>query len=147
MVRVQEGDTVTVIYQGILEDGSVFDSTGEEEPLIFVIGEDSVLPGFEKALLGMEAGEQKTVTVTAEEGFGLHLDTLVDDLPREELPAEFKPQIGAQLEVTVEDGSTFDAIITAIGPDRVTLDANHPLAGHTLIFHIELLAVTRPTIN
>ena len=147
MVKVQEGDTVTVIYQGSLEDGSVFDSSEEDEPLTFVIGENSVLPGFEKALIGMEAGEQKTVVVTAEEGFGLHLDALVDDLPKAELPDGFELKIGAQLEVTVEDGSTFDATITAIGPERVTLDANHPLAGRTLIFHIELLAVTRPTIN
>lgn len=147
MPRAQEGDLVTVIYQGTLEDGRVFDSSDEDEPLAFVIGEDAVLPGFEKAILGMETGEQKTVRIPPEEGFGVRQARLVDEFALDALPAGLQLTVGTQLEVTAENGSRFQVVVTAINGDRVTLDANHPLAGQTLTFHIELLSIDRPTIN
>ncbi|MCM2263931.1 MAG: peptidylprolyl isomerase [Desulfuromonadales bacterium] len=147
MPRAQEGDLVRVIYQGTLEDGSVFDSSDEDEPLMFVLGEDSVLPGFEKAILGMEIGEQKTVRVPPEEGFGIHQERLVDEFSLDSLPEGLQLKIGTQLEITAEDGSRFQVVVTDIHSGRATLDANHPLAGHALIFHIELLSIDRPTIN
>lgn len=147
MPKAQEGDMVTVVYQGILEDGSIFDGSEEDEPLVFVLGEDSVLPGFEKAIVGMEIGEQKTVRVPPEEGFGLHLERLVDNLAVEALPAGIELKVGTQLEVTAEDGSRFKVTVTDVESGRVTLDANHPLAGQSLVFHIELLDIDRPTIN
>jgi peptidylprolyl isomerase len=147
MLKAQEGDTVTVVYQGLLEDGSIFDSSAEDEPLIVVLGEDKVLPGFEKALLGMAVGEQKTIRVPPEEGFGIRLERLVDEFAVDSLPAGLKLQVGMQLEVTAEDGSLFQVAVTDLQAGRVTLDANHPLAGQPLIFQIELLHIDRPTIN
>jgi len=147
MLMAQEGDTVTVVYQGLLEDGSIFDSSAEDEPLILVLGEDKVLPGFEKALLGMAIGEQKTIRVPPEEGFGLRLERLVDEFAVDSLPAGLKLQVGMQLEVTAEDGSLFEVAVTDLQAGRVTLDANHPLAGQPLILQIELLDIDRPTIN
>ena len=147
MLKAQDGDTVTVLYQGILEDGSIFDSSAEDEPLILVLGEDKVLPGFEKALLGMAIGEQKTIRVPPEEGFGIRLERLVDEFAVDSLPAGLDLQIGMQLEVTAEDGSLFQVAVTDLHAGRVTLDANHPLAGQPLIFQIELLDIDRPTIN
>jgi len=147
MPKAQDGDMVTVVYQGLLEDGSVFDSSGDDEPLIFVLGEDKVLPGFEKAVLGMEVGEQKTVRVPPEEGFGIRLERLVDEFTVNSLPAGLELTVGTQLEVTAEDGGQFRVVVTDLQTDRVTLDANHPLAGRPLIFRIELLAIDRPTIN
>ena len=147
MLKAQEGDTVTVVYQGLLEDGSIFDSSAEDEPLILVLGEDKVLPGFEKALLGMAVGEQKTIRVPPEEGFGIRLERLVDEFAVDSLPAGLKLQVGMQLEVTAEDGSLFEVAVTDLQAGRVTLDANHPLAGQSLIFRIELLDIDRPTIN
>ena len=147
MLKAQEGDTVIVVYQGLLEDGSIFDSSAEDEPLIVVLGEDKVLPGFEKALLGMAVGEQKTIRVPPEEGFGIRLERLVDEFAVDSLPAGLKLQIGMQLEVTAEDGSLFQVAVTDLQAGRVTLDANHPLAGQPLIFQIELLHIDRPTIN
>lgn len=147
MSKAQEGDTVTVAYQGILNDGSIFDSSDEDEPLVFILGEDAVLPGFEKAIFGMETGERKIVRIPPEEGFGIRQERLVDQFAIDNLPAGFNPKIGAQLEVTAEDGSHFQVVVTELRDGRVTLDANHPLAGQTLIFHIELLAIDRPTIN
>ncbi len=138
---------VTVAYQGALDDGSVFDSSDEDEPLVFVLGEDTVLPGFEKAIVGMEAGEQKTVRIPPEEGFGVRQQRLVDEFSVDTLPSGLNLKVGTQLEVTAEDGSRFQVVIADRQNDRITLDANHPLAGQPLIFHIELLAIDRPTIN
>jgi FKBP-type peptidyl-prolyl cis-trans isomerase 2 len=147
MPKAQDGDMVTVIYQGTLDDGSVFDSSDEDEPLVFVLGEDSVLPGFEKAIVGMEAGEQKTVRVPPEEGFGVRRQQLVDEMSVGALPDGLNLKVGTHLEVTADDGSRFQVVVADRQGDRVTLDANHPLAGQALIFHIELLAIDRPTIN
>lgn len=147
MPKAQEGDMVTVVYQGLLKDGSVFDRAPEDEPLVFVLGEDEVLPGFEKALIGMEVGEQKTVRIPPEEGFGIRLQKLVDQFPVATLPAGLDLQVGTQLEVTAEDGARFQVVVSELQGGQVTLDANHPLAGETLIFQIELLAIDRPTIN
>lgn len=145
--RAQEGDTVTVSYQGFLEDGRVFDASDEDEPLVFILGEDTVLAGFERAVIGMEPGESKTVQVPPEEGFGMRLDHLVDKVDVETLPAELDVEVGSQLEVIGENGHRFEVTVTGHDFDQVTIDANHPLAGHTLTFHIELLAIHRPTIN
>lgn len=147
MPRAQEGDTVTVNYQGVLEDGRVFDASDEDDPLVFVLGEDAVLPGFERAILGMETGQRKTVVVPPEEGFGLREERLVDEVDVETLPDELEVEIGSQLEVVSDDGTRFEVTVTGHHFDKVTLDANHPLAGHTLTFHIELLGIDRPTIN
>lgn len=147
MAKAQDGDLVSVVYQGILEDGQVFDSSDEDEPLTFVLGEATVLPGFEKAIVGMEVGEFRTVRVPPEEGFGLHEARLVDVFALAALPAGLTLKVGTRLEVTAEDGRHFQVSVTAIDGDQVTLDANHPLAGHTLTFHIELVDIDRPTLN
>jgi len=147
MSKAQEGDTVTVIYQASLEDGSVFDAAEEEDPLIFVLGEGDVLPGFENAVLGMQVGERKLVQIPPEEGYGLHEEHLVDEVALDALPKGVPIKAGNQLEITAEDGTQYRLQVVRVDNGRVTLDANHPLAGHALIFQIELLVIDRPTIN
>ena len=147
MPKAQEGDTVTVIYQASLEDGSVFDAAEEDDPLIFVLGDGDVLPGFENAVLGMQVGERKIVQVPPEEGYGLHEERLVDEVSLDALPKGVPIKVGNQLEITSEDGTQYRLQVVQVDNDRVTLDANHPLAGHSLTFQIELLAIDRPTIN
>ena len=147
MPKAQEGDTVTVIYQASLEDGSVFDAAEEDDPLIFVLGEGDVLPGFENAVLGMQVGERKLVQVPPEEGYGFHEERLVDEVSLDALPKGVPIKAGNQLEITGEDGTQYRLQVVHVNNGRVTLDANHPLAGRALIFQIELLAIDRPTIN
>lgn len=147
MPKAQEGDTVTVIYQASLEDGSVFDAAEEDDPLVFVLGEDEVLPGFEQAVLGMEVGERKIVQVPPEDGYGLREQRLIDEVSLSALPEGLPIKVGNQLEVTAENGTQYRLMVVNRDDNRVTLDANHPLAGHSLTFQIELLAIDRPTIN
>jgi len=147
MGKAQDGDRVTVIYQGVLEDGSPFDASDEHAPLSFVLGENEVLPGFERAVIGMVIGEQKTVNVPPEEAYGLRQDRLIEKVAVDSLPSGLDLSVGNRLQVTAEDGTVFKLVITHSENDHVVLDANHPLAGHTLNFRIELLAIDRPTIN
>jgi FKBP-type peptidyl-prolyl cis-trans isomerase 2 len=147
MNRAQEGDTVTVTFQGVLDDGSVFDESNDSDPLVFVLGENEVLPGMEMAVLGMEVGDRKTVTVPPEQGYGVHQSRLVEEVDIGALPKGIELDVGGQLEVTAADGTAFQLLIVKLDEQTVTLDGNHPLAGVPLILQIELVSIDRPTLN
>jgi peptidylprolyl isomerase len=135
------GDTVKVHYQGRLKDGTVFDdSNARQELLEFTIGKSSLIPGFENAVLGMRPGEDKLIELTPQEGFGPHHQDLVVTVGRKEFPADFTPVLGQQLKVT-QDEKELVVSVTAITDDKITLDANHPLAGKDLVFDIKLVEI------
>lgn len=147
MNGAQEGDTVTITFQGTLDDGSIFDASGDDDPLCFVVGENEVLPGLELAVLGMQVGDRKTVLVPPEQGYGLRQERLVDVVAIDALPKGLELIVGTKLEVTAEDGTLFQMIIVNRDEKTVTLDANHPLAGRQLILQIEVVTIDRPTLN
>lgn len=138
MAEAKDGDTVTVDYTGRFEDGTVFDTSEGREPFEFTIGAGNVIPGFENAVKGMKPGETKTVTIPAEEAYGPHYDEAVLVVGREEFPPHLSPVVGDQLELTDRTGESFIATVTAADDETVTMDANHPLAGHDLTFDITL---------
>jgi FKBP-type peptidyl-prolyl cis-trans isomerase 2 len=143
MAQVKNGDTVTVHYTGRLEDGTVFDSSANRDPLQFTLGEDLLIPGFEQAVLGMSAGESKTVEVSADQAYGLHQEEMVVDIDRQEFPPHFQPKVGQQLQIPQSDSRVTRLIVTAVSEQKVTLDANHPLAGRDLTFDIQLLEIVQ----
>ena len=147
MSKAQEGDTVTITFQGLLDDGSVFDASDEEAPLSFVLGENEVLPGLELAVLGMNAGDQKTVIIPPEQGYGVHQKNLVEVVDIDVLPKGLQLKVGDRLEVTAANGTVFQMVIITRDENTVTLDANHPLAGRSLTLRIELVSIERPTLN
>lgn len=130
-----------VHYTGKLDDGTVFDSSRDREPLEFTLGGGQVIPGFEEAVRDMEEGEETTVTIPPEEAYGQRQDQAVIEVAREQLPDEIKPEVGMQLEVLSAGGGSFPARITEMNDRTITLDANHPLAGERLTFEIELVEV------
>lgn len=142
MAQAKEGDEVQVHYTGKLEDGTVFDTSEDGEPLSFTIGENRVIPGFEEAVTGMEPGDSKTTEVEPEEAYGEHRDDMVMEMERDQIPQDVDPEVGQQLQLRLENGQTVPVLITALGEDTVTIDANHPLAGRKLLFDIELVDVS-----
>ncbi|MFC2036150.1 peptidylprolyl isomerase [Chloroflexota bacterium] len=138
---VQNGNIVRVHYTGTLQDGTVFDTSVGREPMEFTLGEARMIPGFEQAVLGMEIGELKTVTITAENAYGSYNVDMILVVNREKLSDDITPEVGQQLQMTDSDGQTIIASITEISDTTVTLDANHPLAGQDLTFEIELLSI------
>ncbi len=141
MASVKDGSTVKVHYTGKLEDGTVFDSSLEREPLEFKIGAGSIIPGFEKGIMGLETGAKKTLTIAPEDGYGDPSQDLIAVVKKTEFPKDITPELGQQLQMQRPDGQIVNMVISQIDGDDVTLDANHPLAGKTLIFDIELVEV------
>ena len=141
MAQAKQGDTVKVHYTGKLEDGTVFDSSLDREPLQFKIGEMTVIEGFEQMVSGMNPGDKKTHTIPAEQAYGPHNEELLLEIGRHELPKDLDPQVGQILEGGKQDGERVSFKVKAVSEKTVTLDANHPLAGENLIFEIELVEI------
>lgn len=146
MQTAKKGDTVKVNYTGRSEDGTVFESSVGLIPLVFTIGSDEVVQGFEDAVLGMHPGEKKTVVVQPEDGFGMYDEDLVFEVGKDELPGDFHPQVGMDFEMVDEEGQELSATIIEVYPDFVLVDANAPLAGKSVVYEIELLEIV-PTKN
>lgn len=136
----QKGDTVFVHYTGKLDDGAVFDTSVNGEPLEFVIGNGMLLPGFEAAVAGREVGDKVSAYIPMAEGYGEHLDDLVIIVPRGEVPLHVDPEVGSHVRVTV-DQRDMDLIVTRVDDEELELDANHPLAGKNLSFEIEIVKI------
>jgi len=137
----KDGDTVKVHYTGTLENGEVFDTSEEREPLEFTLGQGQLIPGFEKAVIGLNVGDSTKVDIPSVEAYGEMREDLVINVPKDQLPADVEPQVGMQLQVNQPNGQPVPVRITGISDTELTLDANHPLAGKDLSFEIELVEV------
>lgn len=147
MAEAKQGDTVRIHYTGKLDDGTVFDSSEGREPLEFTLGAEEVIPGFEKAVLGMSPGETRTATINPDEGYGDFQDDMVFQVDRDRLPSDLTPEIGTELRVRTPDDSMIPVIIVDVQDDKVTIDANHPLAGRDLVFDITLVEIVSKIIT
>jgi peptidylprolyl isomerase len=136
--QVKDGDTVKVHYKGTLEDGSVFDSSEGREPLQFVVGSGQMIAGFDKGVVGMMVGEKKTITLSPEEAYGYPNEQNVMEVDKSNFPPDMELEEGMQL---MGPGGR-PVTVKAISDSAVTIDANHPLAGKTLTFEIELMEIS-----
>lgn len=143
MAKAQSGDTVRVHYTGRTDDGSEFDSSREREPLEVTLGQSQVIPGFEAALVGMDSGDSKTVTIPETEAYGPRREELVHEVPRSDIPDEIELEPGRRLLAHTPDGNQLQLVIKAVTDSSVTVDANHPLAGEDLTFDLELVEVVK----
>jgi FKBP-type peptidyl-prolyl cis-trans isomerase 2 len=119
----------------------VFDTSTDRQPLELTLGSGKIIPGFEKGITGMEVGDTKTITVPPGEAYGPRRKELIVDIKKTDLPEDITPAIGKQLQVQQKDGNPIEITITDMDEDTVTLDANHPLAGNTLLFEVELVEI------
>lgn len=139
-MAIGNGDKVKVEYTGKLADGSVFDTSKGRRPLEFVVGSKTVIPGFEKAVIGRDKGDAVTVVIPAAEAYGESDPELVFTVARSQMPETIPLEPGTPIQLSNEQGQ-MDVVITEVGPQEVTLDANHPLAGKDLTFDIEIVDV------
>ena len=137
MSIVKEGDTVRIHYVGKFEDGTVFDSSEGGASLEVKLGKCDFIRGLEEGLIGMKAGEKKTIHVTADKAYGTHHPDRVFEYDRAKL-GEIDPQIGQQLQMYRADGQPVSITITGISESSVMCDCNHALAGKDLIFEVIL---------
>ncbi|BCS52189.1 peptidylprolyl isomerase [Geobacter sp. SVR] len=160
MAQAKNGDKVRVHYIGTLDDGSIFDASENTEacaddscsddacgcgtgsgPLEFVIGQGTLIPKFEQAVIGLEPGQSVKVKIAADDAYGQRAEEMVAVVQRSEIPADINPKPGDQMEVILEDGSPMPVLVTETSDTTITLDANHPLAGLDLNFEIRLVEI------
>ena len=141
MSQAAAGDTVRIHYTGKLDDGTQFDSSAGREPLEFALGAGQVVPGFDKAVTGMNVGESKSVRIPPEDAYGPRHEQLVHEVPKSALPEDIDPSVGMALQARGSDGQTVQLTVTAVAAESITVDATHPLAGHALNFDIELVEI------
>lgn len=139
-MAIKPGDKVKVHYIGKLKDGTVFDSSREREPLEFIVGTGALISGFEDAIKGHKPGETINVEIDPANGYGDVDEDLIFAVSRAQVPDHIPLKVGTPLQLTSDKGS-MDVTITEVGPEEITLDANHPLAGKDMEFEIEILEV------
>jgi len=143
MAITKFGDIVKIHYTGRLEDGDTFVSTAEQKPVEFKVGKGEVIPGLEKAVVGMKPGETKEAKLPPREAFGNKRDELIMAIDRERIPETIDPVTGKQLVVNYKENQSVIFTVTEVTDSEIKLDANHPLAGKEVIIDVELLEITK----
>jgi len=155
MAQAKKGDKVSINFTGKLEDGSIIDTTTPAEghecsddqcgheagPLELVLGEESFYIPIEEALVGMQPGEKKTITISPDDAFGDYDPENVFSVARSEFPDDIEPEVGMGLEVTGEDDEMYMVTVVEVTDEQISLDTNHPLAGEELTYEFELVEI------
>lgn len=149
-IKIADNNVVTMDYE-LRIDGEVVDTSEDGDPIVFLQGAGQIIPGLEKAIYGLTAGDKKSVTVAPEDGYGeIDPDSIVE-VPKDEFPEDFPLELGVEITVNTEDEDDesleeeMEATIVAINEDTITLDFNHPLAGKSLNFDVNILEVREAT--
>ena len=148
MEKVENNKYVSVHYKGTLNTGEVFDSSEGRMPLEIQMGGGQLIKGFENSLMGMALNEKKTFTLAPEDAYGQRQENLLHNFPLSEVPPGVIPEVGQVIGLRTPDGRQTPAQIIKIDKENVVLDLNHPLAGQTLTFDIEVVGISNaPTQN
>ena len=142
MEKVESGLFVSIEYTGTLESGEVFDTSEGRRPLEVQMGSGNVIPGFESALEGMTLNESKTFTLSPEEAYGHRDEDRMHPFPKSDIPAGMTPEVGQTLMLSTPQGQQIPARVDRIDDKEVIFDLNHPLAGQSLTFSIEVVGIS-----
>ncbi|MCP4023078.1 MAG: peptidylprolyl isomerase [Desulfobacteraceae bacterium] len=137
--EVKSGDTIKVDYTGKFENGDVFDTSEGKTPLKFTVGAGMLIKGFDQAVMGMQVGDKKTITVQPEEGYGIRNEEAFVDIPRANIPEDIPLTEGLAITLSDPDGRPIPAMVAEITDDNVKMDLNHALAGKVLEFDIKVV--------
>ena len=142
MQKVEDGMFVSVTYKGTLDNGEVFDTSEGRPPLEFKTGAGQLIKGFEDAVMGMKLNEKKEFTLSPAEAYGERDENQKHDFPRAELPEGVDPKIGDTVAFTTPEGQQIPARLIEMDDKNLTFDLNHPLAGLSLTFAIEVVGIS-----
>jgi len=132
---------VTLHFSIKLEDDTLIDSTFEKAPAVFAVGDESLLPGFEDVLFGLQAGVSRIFEIKPEQGFGMPNPNNVQRIPRKQFAEDIELQEGLVVSFADANQSELPGTIASIGEEVVEVDFNHPLAGKNLVFEVKILDV------
>ncbi|TKB52829.1 FKBP-type peptidyl-prolyl cis-trans isomerase [Ferrimonas aestuarii] len=137
---IENSAVVTIAYTLKLEDGTLVDAVGSDDPVIYEHGQGQLADGLEQVLLGHKKGDELKVTLTPDLAFGDHDPQMVQQVPKEVIKGVDELEVGMQIAADTDQGP-MELTLTAIDGDTITLDANHPLAGKTVIFEVSICDV------
>ena len=144
-MKIQDNCVVAIHYTLTNDEGDVIDTSEGRDPLRYLQGHGNIIPGLERALEGLVAGDSGNVVVEPEEGYGPHREELCAVVARSRIPSTINLRQGMKLEVQSSSGTSAQAIVLEVTDSDVTLDLNHPLAGKELLFELELLEIVQST--
>ena len=136
------GDKIKLHYECKLDDGTLFATSHGRDPIEFVLGTTQIIPGIQEAVLGMQPGERKTVTIPPEKAYGPYFEEMTATIDRSLVPEGLPLEIGLAIRLQHADGAESNAFVTAINEDTISVDGNHPLAGKNLTMDLELVEVS-----
>lgn len=137
---INTSSKITLHFSLGLENGDTVDSTFGKAPATFVMGDGSLLPGFEKPLLGLKAGDKKQFLIQQQDAFGAHNPQNIQHFKRSSFQQDAL-QEGMIVSFADAAGNELPGVVKQIGSDDVTVDFNHPLAGRSLVFSVEIIHV------
>lgn len=149
MTSPKKNDTVTLFYKGSLDNGEIFQVVEEKEPLVVKIGNSDIPPTLEQGIMEMKVGQTRKIRVSADEGFGPRQKDLVQTIESEEMIKSVNPKPGMILSLKVDkDGveEKIPATVIEVDGSKITVDYNHPLAGHHLNYDLTLAAISNTAV-
>jgi FKBP-type peptidyl-prolyl cis-trans isomerase SlpA len=141
-VAIYHGSEVSMHFTISLEDGTVAETTEGEEPLQFMMGDETLIEGLELALFGLKAGDKQSLKISPETAYGYADAENIHPMERADFPEEMELKRGVIVSFSLPDGEEYPGMITEVGDKQVTVDFNHPLAGHEILFEVEILEVS-----
>jgi FKBP-type peptidyl-prolyl cis-trans isomerase SlpA len=147
MSQVKANSTIKVNYTGKLANGQVFDTSEGKEPIEFILGQERLIPGFEKGLIDMKLNEKKTIEIAKDQAYGEPNPNLIQEVKKAELPQDMEPQVGMGLVSKTPEGQEINLMVVEVKEDSIVIDGNHPLAGHDLVFDVEVVEIKETVIT
>ena len=141
-IAIYHGSEVLMHFTISLQDGTVAETTEGEDPLHFVMGDETLAEGLELALFGLKAGDKQSLKIGPETAYGYPDPDNVQSMERADFPDDMELERGVIVSFALPDGEEYPGTITEVGDKQVTVDFNHPLAGHEILFDVEILEVT-----
>ena len=147
MSQVKVNSTIKVNYTGKLSNGQIFDTSEGKEPIEFVLGQERLIPGFEKGLIDMKLNEKKIIEIAKDQAYGEPNPNLIQEVKKAELPQDMEPKVGMGLVSKSPEGQEINLMVVEVKEDSIVIDGNHPLAGHDLIFDVEVVEIRETVIS
>lgn len=132
---------ITLHFSLALEDGSLVDTNFDGEPATFIFGDGNLLPGFEEVLTGLKPGAEGKFDISPEKGFGQHNPSNIQEFSRKDFDEEIDLEPGLMLSFADANQAELPGVVVEADTDTVTVDFNHPLAGHTIKFKVKVISV------
>jgi FKBP-type peptidyl-prolyl cis-trans isomerase SlyD len=141
-MKIGPDTVVSISYNLYDEEGKLLEATTPEDPFIFAFGREMIVPGLERALEGMEPGQSIDVTVAPEDAYGPREPGLVQQIPRAQFPDDVDLEVGMQYRAVTDAGNLIIFAVVGLDDQNVEIDLNHPLAGETLRFEVQVVEVS-----